>query len=100
MPEFKNVQFKDTMIQKFKEAALIAFLCRASKQYDSYSLSSLSKSFDLEEPKLLQILSKIILKNTISASIDVKDKLLVLDKDTSEVKELQQLSLQYVEKLE
>ena len=38
MPEFDNAKFKELLIQKFKESALIAYLCRASRSYNSFSL--------------------------------------------------------------
>jgi len=42
----------------------------------------------------------MIVRNKIQAHYDVTHKLLVLDAGSNEVKELQQLSLQYVDKLE
>lgn len=100
MPEFDNNQFKEMLIAKFKESALIAYLCRAARSYVSFSLDSLIKLFEIEEPKLIKLLSKIILQNKIQAHIERDQKLLVLDTQSNEVKELQQLSLQYVEKME
>ena len=38
MAEFDNDTFKNLLIHKFKESALIAYLCRAAKNYTSFSL--------------------------------------------------------------
>lgn len=43
MPEFQNQEFKTLIVYKFKESALKAFLCRASKHYSSFSLQSLNE---------------------------------------------------------
>lgn len=45
MPEFDNEEFKNLLVSKFKESALIAYLCRASKIYTSFSLESLINLF-------------------------------------------------------
>jgi len=44
--------------------------------------------------------AKMIIKNKIQAHFDADRSLVVVDTTSSEVKELQQLSLQYVERLE
>lgn len=92
--------FKDTLTLRFKESALKAFLCRATSTYSSFSLVSLMTMFEISESKLIQIASRMIIKNKIPAHIDVEKKLLVIDTRSSEVKELLQLSLQYVDKME
>jgi hypothetical protein len=91
MPEFTdpNSKFKDTLIYKFKEAALKAFLCRAARSYQSFSVSSLARQFEIEEPQLIQVASKMIIRNKIQAHFDNTKNLLVLDTSSNEVKELQ-----------
>ena len=79
MPEFNNASFQEILRQRFKESALSAFLCRAAKSYQSFSLESLTQLFEIQESKLIQFLSKLILKNKLSAHLELKDKLLVLD---------------------
>lgn len=70
MPEFDHDGFRNMLISKFKESALIAYLCRAAKIYQSFSLQSLIKLFEIEENKLIKLLSKIILQNKIQAHIE------------------------------
>ena len=41
MPEFKEESFKNAMIYRFKDTAIRAFLCRASKTYESFSINTL-----------------------------------------------------------
>lgn len=54
MPEFsEKSDFKETIIFKFKESALKAFLGRASRSYSSFSLKSLESNFELPEKKLI-----------------------------------------------
>ncbi len=81
MPEFQNQEsgFKETLTLKFKESALKAYLCRATKCYSSFNLTNLMSIFDLTEQKLVQIISKMIMKNKIQAHIDMSQKLLILD---------------------
>ena len=67
MPEFidQESKFKDTLIFKFKEAALKAFLCRAARSYQSFSIQTLARQFEIEESQLNQISSKMIVRNKI-----------------------------------
>lgn len=55
MPEFSDSQngFKDLLVFRFKEAALKAFLCRAARSYESFSLNILARQFEIDEPKLI-----------------------------------------------
>lgn len=43
MPEFANPDstFRQTLIFKFKEASLKAFLCRNARNYESFGIQSL-----------------------------------------------------------
>jgi len=50
MPEFNDQDgFKRTLVNRFKEAALRAFLCRGARTYQSFSVESLSQQFELPE---------------------------------------------------
>lgn len=95
MPEFQenNSHFKETLINKFKDTALRAYLCRAAKTYQSFSVSSLSQVFEMTQERLVQVVNKMILRNKIQAHFDLDATLLILDQQTNEIKELQQLSL-------
>lgn len=84
----EGAAFKETLINKFKESAMKAFLCRGAKTYSSFSIESLVKLFDIPESKLNQIVSKMILRGKIQAYFDTQKSLLVLDKQSNEVNEL------------
>lgn len=81
MPEFTSPtsSFKDTLVYKFKEAALKAFLCRGARNYHSFGLESLSNQFDIPVPKLRQVICKMVVRNKIQAHFDNEHKLLILD---------------------
>jgi len=72
MPEFtsETSNFKSTLIFKFKEAALKAFLCRGAKNYQSFGIESLSNQFDIPVLKLRQIICKMVVRNKIQAHFD------------------------------
>lgn len=104
MPEFTTDDTFKTLIEtRFKETALKAFLCRAARTYDSFSISSMSESFALSHGLVLSIVNRMILKGKIQAHLDAHTDLVVMDdehKVSNEAKELQQLSMQYSDKLE
>lgn len=77
-----------------------AFMCRGVKSYQTFSIKSLSNIFELEEKQVKKFISKMILKNQIDAHIDPSLGVIILEKTTSDIKELQHLSLQYVSKIE
>jgi hypothetical protein len=72
MPEFNDPssKFKETLVYKFKEAALKAFLCRAARSYESFSVPSLARQFEIAEQQLIQIASKMIIRKKIQAHFD------------------------------
>lgn len=98
--EFNEAKLKDALTAKFKEAALKAFLCRGTKTYESFSVESLLRQFELPKARLYQIISKMIVKNKLQAHFDTKQELLIVDTQSNDTNELQQLSTQYVDKLE
>ena len=61
----ENSHARQTLVNKFKEAALKAFLCRNAKTYQSFGLLSLQSQFALEAKQLHQIVSKMIIRNKI-----------------------------------
>ena len=97
MPEFiQGDTFKNMLINRFKDAALKAFLCRGARAYESFSISSLCENFDVPRSQLLPTLNRMIIKNKLQAHIDVSGDLIILDEErkvTNEAKELQQLSI-------
>ncbi len=76
------------MTHRFKESALKAFLCRATKSYSSFNLEVLQRMFSLEEKQVNQVASKMIIKGKIQAHIDIKQKMLIMDVKASEANEL------------
>ena len=96
MPEFENGFLQATLDNAFKTAAMKSFIFRAAKQYRSFSFENLSSFFGLEKKLVKKVVSKLILQNKIQASMDIQNDLLLLDETGQDVKELQQLSLQYV----
>jgi hypothetical protein len=59
-------------------------------------MTTLSEMFEMEKKDVIKFLSKKILCNSLQAHINIKQDLLVLDEGGTDVNELQQLSLQYV----
>lgn len=101
LPDFGDGAFTALLTTRFKETALKAFLCRAARVYESFSFASLQETFALDRKPMLSILSKLILKGKLHAHIE--GELLVMDEErklSNEAKELQQLSVQYADKLE
>lgn len=93
MPEFLEDNFKNTIIMKFKETALKAFLQRAAKNYESFSVKSLITNFEIPEEKIMSLVKRMIVRNKIQAHFDKSNDYIILDTTSNEAKELQQLSL-------
>lgn len=70
MPEFSNPAFRELLQTRFKETALKAFLCRAARAYESFSLASLSESFGLPTQHMLLIVNKLILRGKLQAHLE------------------------------
>lgn len=103
MPEFNDDSFRAQLTLKFKECALKAFMCRAARTYESFSVESLTNSFELSKEQIMPTVNRMILKGRIHAHLEQNGDLIVMDEErkvSSEAKELQQLSLQYSEKLD
>jgi len=56
--------------------------------------------FELPKQQVLKFVSKMILKNELQVRIDQAKELIVLDEKGEDIKELQQLSLQYVNQIQ
>jgi hypothetical protein len=50
MPEFDNLDFRDTLTETFKKTALETFLYKTARQYKSYCLGSLQEMFVMSKP--------------------------------------------------
>lgn len=89
MPEFSDAGFRELLQTRFKETALKAFLCRAARAYESFSLGSLSESFALPTQYLLLIVNKLILRGKLQAHLE-KDFVIMDEqhKVSNEAKEL------------
>lgn len=78
-------------------------MCRASRSYDSFSMESLCETFELQRNQMISTINRMIIKNKLQAHFDVQSDMLILDEErklSNEAKELQQLSVQYADKLE
>jgi len=96
MPEFNDETFKSTLIYRFKETALKAFLCRAARAYEAFSIQVLCENFEISRAQVMSILNKMILRNKIHAHLDSTSDSVVMDEErklSNEAKELQQLSV-------
>lgn len=94
MPEFSDASsgFRELLTYRFKECALKAFLCRAARTYESFSLDSLKNSFELTNGQLLPIVNKMIIKGKIQAHLSGDSTIIIMDEErkvSSEAKELQ-----------
>ena len=72
----------------------------AAKQYKSFSISTLSSMFEMDAKEVKKIVSKLIINNRLQAHIDRENGLVVIDQEGADINQLQQLSLQYVSKIE
>lgn len=57
--------FIATLTVAFKQACLKAFLFRATRMYESFSISSMSEMFDMEEGQITKFASKMIISNQL-----------------------------------
>ena len=91
MPEFNDDSFKATLVYRFKETALKAFLCRGARSYEAFSIQVLCENFEVSRQQMLSVLNKMILKNKIHAHLDSKSDSVVMDEErklSNEAKEL------------
>ena len=109
LPEFHvegERNLKLILTEAFKEAALKAFLFRGIKTYQAFSINSVTQVFDMPRAKIMKHVSKLVLQNRLQMHIEpakaadsADDLLLVLDDGASDIKELQQVCLQYVSQI-
>jgi translation initiation factor 3 subunit C len=100
IPEFTNGELEATLTKAFKVSAMTSYIFMSAKQYKSFSFESLSSIFELEEKVVKKTVSLLILNNRLQGNIDRATNLLVIDKENSDIKQLQQLSLQYVSQIQ
>ena len=79
---------------------MTSYIFMAAKQYKSFSIKSLSSIFEMDEGEVKKTVSKLIINNRLQAHIDRANDLIVIDQDGTDINQLQQLSLQYVSKIE
>jgi hypothetical protein len=96
MPEYQDEKFRTSIIESFKKAAFESFLYRSAKQYKSFCLKSLSDMFGLSKPAVIKQIAQMIMQNKLQMNIDAHSDLLFVNEGATDIKELQQLSLQYV----
>jgi hypothetical protein len=95
MPEFLNGSLQKHLAAAFQKASLSIFIDKTARQYNSFSLQTLTEMFSMEKKDVVKFLSKRILNNSLQAHLDTRRDLLVLDTGSTDVNVLQQLSLQY-----
>jgi hypothetical protein len=74
-------------------------LFRAAKQYKSFKLESLSEMFELTPAEVTKQSAQLIMQNKLQMSIDSVNGLLLVNQSGTDIRELQQLSLQYVSQI-
>jgi translation initiation factor 3 subunit C len=95
MPQSSNV--KVMLTEKVKEESLRTYLFRYSTVYESISVESLAKMFDLERAYVYSCISKMIINEELMASLDEPTQTVVMHR--TEPTRLQTLALQLSEKI-
>ncbi|PAA58436.1 hypothetical protein BOX15_Mlig025805g1 [Macrostomum lignano] len=94
---FQSENVKTMLESKIKEEAMRTYLFTFSSIYDTLSMSCLAEQFELELSQVHSVVSRMILHDEISASLDEPTRCIVMHK--TEPTRLQQLSLQLTERL-
>ena len=79
---------------------MTSYIFMGAKQYKSFSIPTLSSMFEMDAKEVKKIVSKLIINNRLQAHIERENDLIVIDQDGADINQLQQLSLQYVSKIE
>uniref|UniRef100_A0A0P6G0J7 Eukaryotic translation initiation factor 3 subunit C n=1 Tax=Daphnia magna TaxID=35525 RepID=A0A0P6G0J7_9CRUS len=85
------------LVRKIQEESLRTYLFTHSSVYDSLSMATLSKMFDLEQPTVHAIISKMVMNEELMASLDEPTQSVVMHR--TEPSRLQSMSLQLADKL-
>merc|ERR1712226_1768038 len=83
--------------RKIQEETLRTYLFTYSKVYDSISVVTLSEMFDLEKESVHAIVSQMVYKEELMASLDEPTQCMVMHR--TEPSRLQSLSLQLADKI-
>ncbi|KAM9461967.1 eukaryotic translation initiation factor 3 subunit C isoform 2-T2 [Clarias gariepinus] len=94
-PEAQRV--REMLVRKIQEESLRTYLFTYSSVYDSISMATLSKMFELELPMVHSIISKMIINEELMASLDQPTQTVVMHR--TEPTCLQNMALQLAEKL-
>ncbi|XP_043940995.1 eukaryotic translation initiation factor 3 subunit C [Protopterus annectens] len=94
-PEVDKV--REMLIRKIQEESLRTYLFTYSSVYDSISMESLARMFELELPTVHSIISKMIINEELMASLDQPTQTVVMHR--TEPTSLQNMALQLAEKL-
>lgn len=81
MDEFKNGQLKDALQNKIREVCLKIFIIQNQKNFESVSIKALQDQFQLKKPQIMKQVSKLIVKSTINAKLDMKTDSIVFESD-------------------
>ena len=85
------------LVRKIQEESLRTYLFTHSSVYDSLSMATLSKMFELEQPTVHSIISKMVMNEELMASLDEPTQSVVMHR--TEPSRLQSMSLQLADKL-
>lgn len=85
------------LVRKIQEESLRTYLFTHSSVYDSLSMATLAQMFDLEQPVVHSIISKLIMNEELMASLDEPTQSVVMHR--TEPSRLQSMSLQLADKL-
>lgn len=85
------------LMRKIQEESLRTYLFTHSSVYDSLSMATLSKMFELEQATVHSIISKMVMNEELMASLDEPTQSVVMHR--TEPSRLQSMSLQLADKL-
>lgn len=94
---FKQGDVRPTLIRKIQEETMRTYLFTFSKVYDSFSVRRLSQMFQLELRDVHSIVSKMIIREELMASLDEPTQSVVMHR--TEPSRLQSYSLQLADRL-
>jgi len=88
---------RSMLVRKIQEESLRTYLFTHSSVYDSLSMAILSKMFELEQPTVHSIISKMVMNEELMASLDEPTQSVVMHR--TEPSRIQSMSLQLADKL-
>lgn len=87
------------MLQKFKQTALITFLLKGNKNYETLSVESLSSFFELESGQVKRMMSKLIVRKDLHGHFEDSTKCLKIDQESKGRSEVHELLIEFATKV-